>query len=75
VDGITPTMLAFDWESDVAPQAIKINWKEDTKNLTKLFPRVAGEEGDDLPADPGSFFNYFEHADDPFDVSSFALCF
>ena len=68
-DGVTPSMLEFDWEQHVAPQAIKINWKDDSKNLTKLFGRTMGEEGDDMPAEPGSFFNFFEYADDPFDVS------
>jgi template-activating factor I len=62
-------MLEFDWEQHVAPQATKIQWKDDSKNLTKLYARVMGEEADDMPSDPGSFFNFFEHADDPFDVS------
>lgn len=49
---------------------MKINWKDDSKNLTKLFPRIKDEadDFDDLPADTGSFFNFFEQADDPFDV-------
>jgi len=38
--------------------------------LTKLHPRVAEDDGDDdMPAEAGSFFNFFEIADDPFDVS------
>ncbi|KAF8521320.1 hypothetical protein JB92DRAFT_2565785, partial [Gautieria morchelliformis] len=69
-DGITSTMLEFDWEQHVAPQATKVQWKDDSKNiLMKLYGCVAGEEGDDMPSDPGSFFNFFEHADDPFDIS------
>jgi hypothetical protein len=54
---------------------MKIKWKSDGKNLTKLFPRqrdIADEE-DDLPGDAGSFFNFFEHASDPYEVR--AVCF
>lgn len=50
-------------------QATKIDWKEDSKNLTKLHPQILDED-DDLPAEPGSFFNYFEIAKDPYDVSA-----
>lgn len=79
-NGITPAMVEFDWEQHVAPQGIKINWKDDSKNLTKLYGRVAAEDddndGDDdeegaSPLDPGSFFNFFEHADDVMEVSDF----
>ncbi|KAH8120660.1 hypothetical protein DFH11DRAFT_82001 [Phellopilus nigrolimitatus] len=63
--GITPSMLDFDWERDVAPQATKISWKSDTVNLTKLHPRVTD---DDDVSDPGSFFNFFEKESDPFDI-------
>lgn len=78
-NGITPAMAEFDWEQHVAPQGTKINWKDDSKNLTKLYGRVAAEDddngdGDDdeegaSPLDPGSFFNFFEHADDVMEVS------
>ena len=37
--------------------------------MTKLHPRVKDDEDDDLPSEGGSFFNFFEIADDPFDVS------
>ncbi|GJJ09503.1 hypothetical protein Clacol_003726 [Clathrus columnatus] len=65
-NGITSAMMEFDWEQHVAPQAIKINWKDDAKNLTKLYSRVPADEEDDetLPAEAGSFFNFFEYADD-----------
>jgi template-activating factor I len=70
-DGITEAMLDFAWERDVKQTAMKIKWKDDSKNLTKLYPRTMDEEGDDdAPADSGSFFNYFEHDADPFDVRS-----
>lgn len=49
-------------------QTIKIDWKEDSKNLTKLHPRALDDLEDELPAEPGSFFNFFEAADDPFSV-------
>lgn len=34
-----------------------------------MYPRKAGEDEDDMPADPGSFFNFFEHSSDPMEVS------
>ncbi len=50
-------------------QAMKIDWKDESKNLTKLHPRVADpDDSDDLPAEGGSFFNFFEVASDPFEV-------
>ncbi|KAI0080006.1 hypothetical protein K474DRAFT_1658243 [Panus rudis PR-1116 ss-1] len=67
-DGITQSMLEFSWERDVEPQAFKIDWKDDSKNLTKLYPRQEGEPGDDMPEEPGSFFNFFEIAQDPFEI-------
>jgi len=63
--GITPSMLDFAWDRDVAPQAIKISWKSDTKNLTKLYPRIMDDED---VSEPGSFFNFFEHDDDPLET-------
>lgn len=54
-------------------QAFKIDWKDDTKNLTKIYPQVILDhvgEDDELPAEPGSLFNYFETANDPYDVSA-----
>lgn len=50
-------------------QATTIQWKSDDKNLTKLHPRRVEEDDEDDVLDPGSFFNYFEHADDTDDVS------
>ena len=49
-------------------QATKIEWKDDAKNLTQLPPRVTHEDED--PSEGGSFFNFFEIAEDPFDVSA-----
>ncbi len=49
-------------------QATKISWKDDAKNLTKVHPRVTHDE-DEEPSEGGSFFNFFEIAEDPFDVS------
>ncbi|THH17400.1 hypothetical protein EW146_g3391 [Bondarzewia mesenterica] len=67
-DGITPSMLDFSWERDVTAQATKINWKDDSKNLTKLYPLVLEEAEDDIPSDFGSFFNFFEVAPDHGDL-------
>ncbi|KAL0950743.1 hypothetical protein HGRIS_007516 [Hohenbuehelia grisea] len=69
-DGVTRSMLDFSWDRDVQPSATPINWKDASKALTKLYPQEAGEDADDLPADPGSFFNFFEKADDPFDIGN-----
>jgi len=68
-DGITESMLDFSWERDVEPKAIKINWKENSKNLTKLYPRVKDDNDDeDMPSEAGSIFNFFEISEDPFDI-------
>ncbi|KAI0308012.1 hypothetical protein B0F90DRAFT_1679425 [Multifurca ochricompacta] len=59
-DGITPSMLEFSWERDVTAQATKVQWKDDAKNLTKLYPLQVDEDDGETLADPGSFFNFFE---------------
>ncbi|KAF7978914.1 hypothetical protein HWV62_44441 [Athelia sp. TMB] len=66
-NGITESMVDFSWERDIVPSAIKINWKEPEKALTKLHPRVADDD-DDLPSETGSFFNFFEEQADPLDL-------
>lgn len=51
---------------------MKIDWKSDENNLTKHYPRQKDdddEDDDELPQEPGSFFNFFEHEEDPYDVS------
>lgn len=84
-DGITDSILDFSWERDVVAsvstasryiysnlkmfKSTKINWKDPSQALTKLYPRQSGEDDDDMPGDPGSFFNFFEHDSDPSDVS------
>ena len=47
---------------------MKINWKDASKALTKLHPREEGDDDDEIPANPGSFFNFFEVESDPFEV-------
>ncbi|KAG1716325.1 hypothetical protein ID866_809 [Astraeus odoratus] len=69
-DGLTPSMLDFSWERDVQPSAIKINWKDPENALTKLHPRVEDEEEDSVPAEAGSFFNFFEISQDPYDLGT-----
>ncbi|KAJ6574711.1 hypothetical protein B0H19DRAFT_609427 [Mycena capillaripes] len=63
-NGITETMLDFSWERDVEAVAFKIDWKDPEKALTKLYPGEPGEEEDDMTVDAGSFFNFFEKAED-----------
>lgn len=54
---------------------MKIDWKDADKALTKLYPREMDPEDKDEIAEPGSFFNFFEHENDPMDVSVVAyLC-
>ncbi|KIK71359.1 hypothetical protein GYMLUDRAFT_90335 [Collybiopsis luxurians FD-317 M1] len=67
-DGLTESMLDFSWERDVKPSSMKIDWKDPEKALTKQYPREKGEDEDDEPAESGSFFNYFEYDDDPFEI-------
>ncbi|KAG7099545.1 hypothetical protein E1B28_001379 [Marasmius oreades] len=71
-DGITQRMLEFSWERDIKPSTTKINWKDEDKALTKLYPRkeseVEDEEDEDIPADSGSFFNFFELESDPLEI-------
>ncbi|KAG1866283.1 hypothetical protein C8R48DRAFT_704579 [Suillus tomentosus] len=71
-DGITDSMLEFSWARDVQPSATPIHWKDPENALTKLHPRVAEVDGDDddMPAEAGSFFNFFEVADDPFEIGA-----
>jgi hypothetical protein len=54
-------------------QATKINWKDDSKNLTKLYPLRVDEDDGETLADPGSFFNFFEVERDYNDVSLLRL--
>jgi template-activating factor I len=67
-NGITETMLDFSWERDVEPSATKINWKEDSKNLTKMYPCKAEDDDPEDISDPGSFFNFFEVKQDASEI-------
>ncbi|KAG5728575.1 Protein SET [Termitomyces sp. T112] len=66
-DGVTDSMLEFSWERDVVSSGQKINWKDADKALTKLYPRETAEDDDDV-GDLGSFFNFFEHDSDAFEL-------
>jgi template-activating factor I len=50
-------------------QATKIQWKDESKNLTKLYPLQFDEDDGETLAEQGSFFNFFEVARDYHDVS------
>jgi len=67
-NGITEAMVDFLWERDTTIHGMKIDWKEDDKALTKLYPREMDPEDEEDVAEPGSFFNFFEHANDPMDI-------
>ena len=43
-----------------------MNWKDATKALTKLYPRLVDDEED--ITEFGSFFNFFEHEADTLEV-------
>ncbi len=60
--------VAFFSDGGIHLQTVKIDWKEPEKALTKMYPRETGEDEDEI-ADPGSFFNFFEHEADPSEVS------
>ncbi|KAB5590139.1 hypothetical protein CTheo_6426 [Ceratobasidium theobromae] len=64
VNGVSDAQEAFEWESHITPQAIKINWKDDAHNLTKLSPRILNPEDPNDVEELGSFFNWFEHGPD-----------
>jgi len=68
-DGITESMVDFSWERDVKISGSKIQWKDPSKALTTLHPREKADEEEE-PAEPGSFFNFFEHADDPYRIGA-----
>ncbi|KAG8737865.1 hypothetical protein FRC12_016995 [Ceratobasidium sp. 428] len=63
-NGVSDAQAAFDWELHITPQAIKISWKDDAHNLTKLFPRAVNPEDPEDVEEFGSFFNFFEHGPD-----------
>ncbi|KAL5637508.1 hypothetical protein ACGC1H_004058 [Rhizoctonia solani] len=63
-NGVSDAQETFDWESHITPQAIKINWKDDAHNLTKLSPRILSPEDPTDIEELGSFFNWFEHERD-----------
>ena len=54
-------------------QTIKINWKDDAHNLTKLAPRILNPEDATDIEEPGSFFNWFEHGRDISEVCCLLL--
>ncbi|QRV96815.1 Nucleosome assembly protein (NAP) [Ceratobasidium sp. AG-Ba] len=64
-DGFKWGMLDFDWEEQVQPQSTTIKWKRG-KNLSSKYPRKGAD--DNLPDELGSFFNWFTHPSDAFDI-------
>lgn len=58
--GVSEADLEFNFERDVDAVPTKIEWKDATKNLTKLYPRIFDPEDDTDVQEPGSFFNIFE---------------
>lgn len=55
-------------------QKVKISWKSDKVNLTKIHPRLLDEDPETFElVEPGSIFNLFETESDPFEVCVFFL--
>jgi len=59
-NGVSEADVSFDFSRDVDVIPTKIEWKDETKNLTKLHPRIVNPEDDDEVEEPGSFFHIFE---------------
>lgn len=71
IDGIHESMLSFNGDKDLVVSSMPISWKNDKVNLCKKYPRPTGGEDDDMEdmPDQGSFFNFFQIAEDELDVS------
>ncbi|KDN35125.1 hypothetical protein RSAG8_11858, partial [Rhizoctonia solani AG-8 WAC10335] len=67
-NGVSDAQEVFDWELHITPQAIKIHWKDDAHNLTKLSPRIVNPDDPTDIEELGSFFNWFEHGRDISDI-------
>lgn len=67
-NGVTETMVDFSWDRDIQLSHMKIDWRSDDKNLTKLYPREIDPDDESSIAEPGSFFNFFEQESDPMDI-------
>jgi len=59
-NGVSQADIDFDFSRDVDVIPAKIDWKDEAKNLTKLYPRIVNPEDPDEVEDPGSFFHLFE---------------
>ncbi|QRV88247.1 Nucleosome assembly protein (NAP) [Ceratobasidium sp. AG-Ba] len=77
-NGVTDIMVDFNFERDIVISGAPINWKDESKALTKLRPRPGMDEiekqiqendddDDDPTIDYGSFFHFFEEKEDDFD--------
>ncbi|KAG9087075.1 hypothetical protein FS749_003189 [Ceratobasidium sp. UAMH 11750] len=77
-NGVTDIMVDFDWERDIEISGTPINWKSESKALTKLRPRPdmkeierrleEDDDDDTVTIDYGSFFNFFEEKEDELDI-------
>jgi len=59
-NGVSQADLDFDFTRDVDVIPAKIDWKDDTKNLTKLHPRITNPEDPEEIEEAGSFFHLLE---------------
>jgi len=62
-----PDYSEYDVEEHSTHEKVKIDWKSDDKNLTKLQPTKGSEEDDEY--EPGSFFAVFFESDESLAVS------
>jgi len=65
-DGMTEAQLDFKEDRDIKPQAFKIDWSSDSKNLVQLYPRKVDADDDEEIQDMGSFFNWFTQEGDEY---------
>eukprot|EP00299_Pterocystis_sp_00344_P005183 c16532_g1_i1.p1 GENE.c16532_g1_i1~~c16532_g1_i1.p1 ORF type:complete len:136 (+),score=17.59 c16532_g1_i1:54-410(+) len=66
-------MLDFEWTRDIDEKTCKISWKDPSKALTKLYPRVPDPEDADDVMEYGSFFNLFEHAEPNAEIANLII--
>jgi len=71
--GLTAVQRDFDEERDIKILAANIDWKSDSKNLVKMYPRKMDVDDENDVQDRGSFFNFFADEGDDFGTGSYIV--
>jgi len=71
--GLTAAQRDFEEERDIKVLATAIEWKNDGKNLIKMYPRKMDVDDEDEVQDRGSFFNFFADEGDDFGTGSYIV--